>query len=61
MYLHAEKVISIVSESISHQYSIEDNLFRAYEALNKNNIVDKKELETVEAWIQDYKNVTNQA
>ena len=59
MYLHAEKVINIVSESISTQYTIEDNLYRAYEALNRNNIVDKNELDTLNAWISDYKTVSN--
>ena len=59
MYLHAEKVIHIVSESISSRYTIEDNLYRAYEALNRNNIVDKKELDTLNAWIGDYKTVSN--
>lgn len=59
MYLHAEKVISIVSESISSAFSIEDNLLKAYEALFRNNIVDVRELETLKAWIMDYKTLAN--
>ena len=39
MYEHCEKVIEIVSTTISTSYSIEDNLFKAYENLNKFSIV----------------------
>lgn len=54
-YLFADKVINIAQESIDLSLDIEDNLYRVYEALYKNGIVQKEELEIVSAWIKDLK------
>ncbi len=59
MYLHAEKVIEIVDGSISKINSIEDNLFNAYNSLLKNGIVERREIETLEAWLSDYTTCAN--
>jgi hypothetical protein len=54
-YLHSEKVINLVSNNISSNYTIYENLFLAYEALHKEQIVLHEELERVDAWINDIK------
>lgn len=54
MYIHSENIIEIVSTSISGDRSIEDNLYTAYNELNKVDIVQKRELECLEAWLTDY-------
>lgn len=53
MYEHCEKVIEVVSSSISSSDSMESNLFNAYEKLMENNIVSKSELIVLEAWLND--------
>jgi hypothetical protein len=53
-YLCIEKVVEIVRESIRKEYSIKENLYLAYEALNKNNIVIDKEMEVLEAWLRNF-------
>jgi hypothetical protein len=53
MYQHSEKVIELVSNSISSSESVETNLYNAYKALLKANIVNKNEIITLEAWLQD--------
>ena len=53
MYEYGEKVVESVSKSISTTESIENNLFNAYNALLKENIVCKKEIITLEAWLKD--------
>lgn len=57
MYQFSEKVIEIVSNAISVEETIEDNLYNAYTALLKENIVCEKEIVTLEAWINDIKNL----
>jgi hypothetical protein len=56
MYQHTEKVIELVSGAISKSKSIETNLYNAYKALLKENIVCEKEMLTLEAWLKDLKN-----
>lgn len=53
MYQHCEKVIDLVSNSISKTESIETNLYYAYNSLLKENIVSEKEMITLEAWLKD--------
>jgi len=55
MYEYTEKVIEIVSKSISKNDSIETNLYNAYKALLNENIVCEKEIITLEAWLRDLK------
>ncbi len=50
-YLHGEKIIEIVSKSISKDISISDNLMRSYQSLLKNNIVKKEELKILKQWL----------
>jgi hypothetical protein len=53
MYQHIEQVVELVSNSISRDKSIEDNLYNAYGALLKQNIVNDNEMKTLDAWLQD--------
>ncbi|MDY0342308.1 MAG: STELLO glycosyltransferase family protein [Lentimicrobium sp.] len=57
MYEHCERVIELVSGSITKSESIESNLYRAYEALQKENIVSEQEMITLEAWLKDIQNL----
>ena len=53
MYQYTEKVVNLVSGVITQSCSISDNLYNSYNILLKNSIVSKKEMETLEAWIED--------
>ena len=53
MYENCEKVVELVSNSISSSESIETNLLLAYKSLLKENIVCDKEIITLEAWLKD--------
>jgi hypothetical protein len=53
MYQHCEKVIDIVSNSISSSESIEGNVYNAYKSLFAENIVCEKEMKTLEIWLRD--------
>jgi len=53
MYQHCEKVIEVVSNSISPSASIENNLYNSYKALLPAGIVCEKEMITLEAWLKD--------
>jgi len=53
MYQHCERVVDIVAGAIRSECSIPDNLCIAYEALQKAGIVEKRELEVLEAWLRD--------
>ena len=57
MYEHTEKVIELVSNSISKDNTIETNLYNSYDALLKANIVRDVEMETLTAWLNDLKNI----
>ncbi|MDD9148839.1 STELLO glycosyltransferase family protein [Sporolactobacillus sp. CQH2019] len=52
-YLHSEEVIDIVEGTIRGNNDISNNLFNAYEALYKKDIVEKRELELLNAWLID--------
>jgi len=52
-YLYAERVIDLVAGCTRSQDSVSSNLYNAYEALHKNQIVPKQELPLVEAWLKD--------
>ena len=52
-YLHTENVINIVSKVINKDFSISNNLYRAYEALLNEKIVLADELEILNAWLSD--------
>jgi hypothetical protein len=53
MYLHASKVVDITAGAISSSNSMHDNLYNAYEALLRNDIVEEKELTVLQAWLKD--------
>lgn len=53
MYQNCERVIELVSNSIARYDSIETNLYNSYKALLDDNLVCKKELVTLEAWLKD--------
>lgn len=57
MYMHCEKVTSIIIGVISSEESITENLRLAYKALVKNSVVPEKELNSLEAWIKDIKSI----
>ena len=56
MYETAEKVVEIVSATVSPVVSIYDNLYNSYLQLFNAGIVEKQELINLEAWIEDSKN-----
>jgi len=56
-YKHTEEVVHLVSKVVSPSETIESNLYNAYVALEKKNIVNEKELQTLEAWLMDVKNL----
>jgi hypothetical protein len=53
MFRYVPEIVDIVSSAISPKMNIGDNLYRAYEALNKNKIIPSKELSVLEAWLKD--------
>jgi hypothetical protein len=57
MYEHCEKVIDVVDKAISADNTIEENMLKAYRALLFNKIIVEKELETLEAWLDDLSNL----
>lgn len=52
-YLMAEKAIDVVSKTVNAEYSVAENLYLAYDALFKNGIVTKQEVELVSLWLND--------
>ncbi|WP_287128704.1 STELLO glycosyltransferase family protein [Candidatus Cyanaurora vandensis] len=55
MYLYADRIIELITPSLSASQSIEDNLYVAYEQLQRVNIVSNQEMKTLEVWLSDYK------
>lgn len=53
MYLHTSKVVDITMGAISSSKSLHDNLYDAYVALLHHEIVEKRELPVLEAWLKD--------
>lgn len=56
MYTEGDSVVEIVSNAISSTSSISDNLFSAYEALEKKSIVVKGEMAILEIWLKEINN-----
>lgn len=54
MYQHCNQVIEITNSVISGNNSINDNLYNAYEALHKKDIVIAKELQVLQAWLKGH-------
>ncbi len=52
-YLYPDKVIDIVSKAIRKEYSVEDNLFQAYEGLCRESIVTNEEVTLLSSWLRD--------
>lgn len=59
MYKYCEKITDIACDVISKDVLIEDNLYKVYEELCKNEIVESKELVTLEAWLKDLSEINN--
>ncbi len=53
IYQNGERIVELVSSSISKSESIETNLHNSYQSLLKEKIVCDKEMITLEAWLKD--------
>jgi hypothetical protein len=55
VYLYSERVIDITSsvKELDSDIGLDKKLIKAYEALRKENIVDSRELELLNAWVDD--------
>jgi hypothetical protein len=53
MYKHSEKVIEVVSASISKFENIKNNLYNAYYSLLRANIVCDNEMIILDSWLED--------
>lgn len=51
MYLHTEKSLEAVRKAISN-VSVADNLYNAYEALLKINVVEEREMNVLKEWLK---------
>ena len=51
MYLHAEKSLNVVMGSLKSG-TVKDNLFNAYEALLKINVVEEREMNVLKEWLK---------
>ncbi len=52
-YLYAQRVIDVSKSTIKSNISLKDNMFNVYDALYKEGIVKKEELDILEAWLKD--------
>lgn len=52
-YLYPDRVINVVSEIVQTRASIGDNLYVAYEALEKEGITTKQEINLLSEWLKD--------
>jgi hypothetical protein len=57
MYKTCEKVIELVSKTISANNSIEDNLHQSYKELLNHNIIEEREMITLDAWLSDLQKI----
>jgi len=57
MYMNTEKIIYLVSNSISKSDGISINLYKAYSALFKAKIVCENEMKTLELWLKDLERI----
>lgn len=53
MFRLSEKVVDVVTKSITANQSMANNLFNAYLGLQKQKIVVKQEMKTLESWLTD--------
>lgn len=53
LYLHTESIVAAVEGAVGSGASMEDNLVSAYEALEREGVVDATEPPRVEAWLHD--------
>lgn len=53
MYQHTEKVVELTMKTIKKEFSLSENLFATYEALLNAEIVEKKELDVLTAWLKE--------
>ena len=51
MYLHTEKSLEAVSK-ITSNVGVKDNLYNAYEALLKINVVEEREMTVLQEWLK---------
>lgn len=52
-YLHADRVVELVSQVVRSEASVTDNLYNSYSALVRDGIVPADELALLEAWLAD--------
>ena len=52
-YLHSKNVIAIASGALRQGLSLSENLYRVYEALSANALVQGEELNSLAAWLED--------
>lgn len=52
-YLYPEKIIEIVAAAISKNCTLNDNLFNAYKALELVNLIEKRELNLLDLWLEE--------
>jgi len=53
MFQHSASIVETIAPVLSATGSIESNLFRAYEALLKKNVVVNAELKVLESWLKE--------
>lgn len=59
MYERGEEVIALVSRAITKNKTIAQNMMEAYAVLESENIIEKRELTTLKAWLSDLEGTTN--
>jgi hypothetical protein len=57
LYIHSEKIIDVIKNSIKKDASISENLVNCYKGLYLANFVQKKELDLLNSWIKDIKKI----
>ena len=54
MYLNTEKSIEIIDKHTSSSNSVIDNLYSAYIGLEKEGIVENREVKLLETWLKSF-------
>lgn len=57
MYLNCEKVVQLVTNSISKSESIDSNLYNSYASLLKSGIICDEEMIALESWLSDLQRI----
>ena len=57
MYQTTRDVVDVVKRSLDPDVSINENLIKAYEALKEINVVEKEEIELLNCWLLDLKQI----